>query len=505
MSIVVDAGDGRIIEFPDEATANAFFASNAPAPQEQVSLLEDAGKSLGSGIVRGAIGTAELPEMLTRAGIRGYQEVKQLLGGEVENEMPILDTKFGKFLRDATTLDDYEAQTGVGKFAGTIGEFTGGAGALGTAGKVAKAGSKVLGSAKGQKIGEAVARTGLTREAQATAAVAGAGSEAFGQLTEGSELEPYARIVGALATPTVANATFASLARRADKMPTINALEAKKNQAYKLAFAQGNNFTPNEVAGMAAQARLATIVKDVDDVLDQSTMEALTLVDDIAARGTPVTMRNIDKLRRELFRKYNAANDEVVILDIIQSLDNMVEAKGATNALINNARVANKQYSKAKLIEKVFKKTDDQVAGSGSGGNTVNKYKQSLTRILNDDRKLKYFTADERDAMQAIVDGSLGQNTLRLLGKASPSGNGLMMYLNVGAIAYNPAMLGATVMGFLSKGQADKAIIAAADRLQDLIAAGGVRPTRKEAMAAASEIISKELARRGTGLAAMEQ
>ena len=27
MAIVVDAGDGRLIEFPDEATANSFFAS----------------------------------------------------------------------------------------------------------------------------------------------------------------------------------------------------------------------------------------------------------------------------------------------------------------------------------------------------------------------------------------------------------------------------------------------------------------------------------------------
>ncbi len=140
----------------------------------------DVAKSLGSGAVRGAIALAETPELLGRLGVRGYEEAKQLLGGEVEQETPIFDTVTGRTLRGATTADDYQPQTTYGKYAGTVGEF--------------------LPAAVGGP-------AGLLRRG-ATAAAAGLGSEAAGQAAEGTALEPYARIVGAIATPSVANKTL---------------------------------------------------------------------------------------------------------------------------------------------------------------------------------------------------------------------------------------------------------------------------------------------------------
>ena len=50
--------------------------------------------------------------------------------------------------------------------------------------------------------------------------------------------------------------------------------------------------------------------------------------------------------------------------------------------------------------------------------------------------------------MEQLVAGNLSENMLRLLGKLSPSGNGLMIALNVGAIALNPAFLTATIAGY---------------------------------------------------------
>ena len=45
-----------------------------------------------AGMARGVKGLAETPEMLGRAVIRGGQELAQLAGAEIENEMPVLDT-----------------------------------------------------------------------------------------------------------------------------------------------------------------------------------------------------------------------------------------------------------------------------------------------------------------------------------------------------------------------------------------------------------------------------
>ena len=64
----------------------------------------------GSGAVRGAIGTLELPEMLGRGILRGGQEALQYFGYDVGEDIPILQTATGEALRGATSLDDYEAQ-----------------------------------------------------------------------------------------------------------------------------------------------------------------------------------------------------------------------------------------------------------------------------------------------------------------------------------------------------------------------------------------------------------
>lgn len=482
----------------------AMQKRSAPAPQAQVSVLEDTGRSLGSGIVRGAIGTAELPELLGRAGIRGYQEIKQLLGGEVENEMPILDTATGRALRGATTLDDYQAQTGLGQLAGTIGEFAGGAGALGAAGKGVKLGSKLMGSSTGQKVGEAVARTGLTKEAQTTAAVAGAGSEAFGQMTEGTELEPYARLVGAIVAPSVGNKTLSVLQKRSSQRPTVNALKAEKNQAYQMVSQAGEAFTPQELQTMvrAAQteARVAGYLKSTDD----QTKRALKLLESLGKSKTPVYMDDIDKVRRRLSKMYKNANDEVAILSAIKTMDDMVAGKADTNELVGAARAANTKYMKAQLLEKKFKKADDQISSTGSGGNTVNKYRQTVTSILNDERNIKFFSDTEIEAMQKIVDGSLGFNTMRLIGKLSPTGNGVMAAFNIAAVASNPAFIGMSVVGGGAKALSDAQMIKAVNRLQDLVAAGGGKATKPELRAVILELMAGT-ATRTTGLAAMEQ
>ncbi len=152
------------------AALQQMLGEQQAEPQQEVSTTMDVAKSLGSGLVRGGIALAETPELLGRLGVRGYQEAKQLLGGEVEQETPIFDTVTGRTLREATTADDYQAQTTAGKYAGTVGEF--------------------LPAAVGGP-------AGLLRRG-ATAAVAGLGSEAAGQAAEGTALEPVARVVAHL-------------------------------------------------------------------------------------------------------------------------------------------------------------------------------------------------------------------------------------------------------------------------------------------------------------------
>ena len=197
---------------------------------------EDVAGAAAAGLGRGAIGTLELPEMAARALARGGQEALQYFGADVGEDIPIFDTKTGEILRsgvEAVGLGDeldYRGQTTAGKFAGTIAEFAGGAGALGTAGKVAKLAGRAGGRLS--QTGAGLERVGLGKGALKTSVAAGAASEAAGQATEGEPLEPYARIAGALAGP----AAFSGASRAARKAisPYSGADEAKLAAAQKL-------------------------------------------------------------------------------------------------------------------------------------------------------------------------------------------------------------------------------------------------------------------------------
>ena len=72
--------------------------------------------------------------------------------------------------------------------------------------------------------------------------------------------------------------------------------------------------------------------------------------------------------------------------------------------------------------------------------------------------------------MDTIINGDIGVNTLRLIEILSPGGNGLMLALNIGAIAYKlDICFGITAVGVGAKAFSEKATMKAVDKLQDLV------------------------------------
>ena len=199
---------------------------------------KDVGGAALAGAGRGLLGTLELPEMAGRAILRGGQEALQYLGADVGEDLPIFDTETGRKLRsgvEALGFDDeldYRGQTRAGKFAGTIGEFAGGAGALGVGGKIVKGLAKSGG--KLSKAGAGAEKVGIGKGALKTSIAAGAASEGAGQVAENiaPSLEPYARIAGALAGPAALSVS-SRVARKAIS-PYSGADQAKLAAAQKL-------------------------------------------------------------------------------------------------------------------------------------------------------------------------------------------------------------------------------------------------------------------------------
>jgi len=389
-------------------------------PQQEVSTAVDVAKSLGSGLVRGGIALAETPELLGRIGVRGYQEAKQLLGGEVEQETPIFNTVTGRTLREATTADDYQAQTTAGKYAGTVGEF--------------------LPAAVGGP-------AGLLRRG-ATAAVAGLGSEAAGQAAEGTTLEPVARVVGAFAAPSaisgIKNKTVQALSKRSIEKPNVETARAAKNAAYNAFTNAGGkvNVNMNEVVSKVERA-----IDDSDVFIDYTT-GTNQYVD--AARqaiikhtGKELNLAQVDKLRAALGRTYKNSGFDPKVEFIRDQLDEVIDAApvlGAEKAsdLLAAARTSNRRYKKIEVFEEAMQKAER------AGGDVVKKYRTATRNILNSKSQRAKFDTPEIEVMEAFLAGRIPEKVLGFAGNLAPSGTGYGTFLNLGAFYLDPTFLLAT-------------------------------------------------------------
>jgi len=163
------AGPGR---FAPQSTQGLAIPEVNPAV--------DLAKSAGVGLAWGAIGMAGLPGTIEQLGRMGINYGAQALGKEGNVVSPETALPTGSDLQkrvEGYTGKFYEPKTTAGEYARTLGEFA--PGAL-FPGGVAQ---KVLGNV----VGPALA------------------SETAGQLTKGTELEPWARVGGALVGGGIGN------------------------------------------------------------------------------------------------------------------------------------------------------------------------------------------------------------------------------------------------------------------------------------------------------------
>lgn len=219
--IEVELPDGSIAEFPDDtpqdvikSTLQSRFQPQQTQPQTQEpSTLYDVGASLASGVGRGAAGLVGLPGTIGNAindGLSWATGIQPLPASPFSSEgaQSALSTVTGG-------ASDYQPQTTAGEYAGTVGEFLPGA-AIG-----------------GANLANLV-RFG---------ALPGLASEGAGQLTEGSSIEPYARIAAALAAPAVP-----ALASKAIS-PFSGAISPERQALVDTLRAEGVNPTAGQITG----------------------------------------------------------------------------------------------------------------------------------------------------------------------------------------------------------------------------------------------------------------
>jgi hypothetical protein len=320
-------------------------------------------------------------------------------------------------------------------------------------------------------------RAGLT--GATTGAVYGAGT-AEGGLEKRAEGALEMAVPGALfgvGTQKViqtGNKTLQAVMNRSVQKPTMDTLRAAKNEAYKVVDKSGVRFDKNDMATVLQQSMRELSEANFVPEVDRQSLAALKAIQ--MNQGKSVTLGELDKLRQGLWKRYNAAPNEVGIRGMIDAIDDVIESKSAANQAMQIARAANSRFKKAELLDEAFKVAERQAADSGSGGNILNKYKQAVSSIMNNPKKAKWFSDAEKEAMDRFIKGSFGQNMMRLVGKLSPSGNGLMAALHFFSASVNPTTLAGAGAGIAAKTASDVSGRKGAQALVEM-AGGGRIPT----------------------------
>lgn len=314
-----------------------------------------------------------------------------------------------------------------------------------------------VGGAQGAVYGAGAAGDSLEERAQG-AAFGGAGGAALG---------------GAI--PAVAAGFKGLFGRIGVAMPEIDDLYKAKDAAYKKVDSSGFRYTPQQFDDLVNDIYRRVGASNIDPNPDGAHKMAISMLNRLNGRSSPTTLGQLDDLRKVIRRDVidGGSRADAHFGDImIDAIDDFIDTAGGAD-VVGAARSAHSTLRKSELLADAVEKAYLNAASSGSGGNIDNALRQQIKAILTNPSRVRGFTSAEREAMKKIVEGGGNvQKFLRLTGKLSPSGNGLMAALGIGATAANPMMAVPIGAGIAAKTMADGATKAGVRALENTVRRG---------------------------------
>jgi len=355
----------------------------------------------------------------------------------------------------------------------TVGDVAGG---LMTANALAKGGLTMLGNAA-PTVRSMALRGGAEGALYGAAYGAGAGEGGLDRLKEAAK---GAAVGGALGG--VVGAGSGALASRAARnaVASNDDLRTAASQAYQRADDAGVIFTPEGMQRLNQDVQ--TTLADFG-YHPQLQPRVGVVLGELERLGTGnVTLKGVDQLRRiaNAARMSADPSEQTLGRKLIDHIDDFVVSarpgevlagdQAAGSAAIREGRQLWGAVRKSEMLDDALGKADLRAASTGSGGNLDNATRQNVRRLLDNPRTRAGFTPDEVAALESVVRGTPTQNSLRLLGKLSPSGNGLMAAMNAGAAGATGGLsLPVTGAAAAAKFAADRMTGASADFASSVI------------------------------------
>jgi hypothetical protein len=462
---------------------------------------------MSAAIKRSMGGTASSPETQTAApqAAPTAEEAPwyQKLGGAADDMVRLAANgatfgyadKIAGYLNGTGTEDERALTAAAGDRAGSAGTVAEIGGAIATPAGLAGRGVTLVGQGARALPGLTglAARTGLlAAEGAGYGALTAAGNDQ--DLKEGAILGAAGGALGNVAGEALSAGVskVAGAFSKKPQIPVVDDLRQAASDAYQRADDAGIFFSKS-----GAEKLRNNIVADLTDhgFLPANEPGAAAVLGELqkVAKGN-VTLKGLDSIRKMAGNAYIPGNksNNTLTSKIVQRIDDFVASPEADDIIagdgqggaeaIKEARSLWSRVRKLETVSEALQKADLRAASTGSGGNLDNATRQNLRRILE---KPRGFTRDEKAALETVVRGTGPQNALRLAGKLSPSGNGLMAALGVGGAMVNPMVGVASLGGMAAKSVADGMTQKNVERLVDIIAVGG---RRSDAVAAPNAV-----------------
>lgn len=422
-------------------------------------------KAGAAGVSRGVTGLLDLPGMvmggagnLAASGLEAAGVVSPGVAVGMRESFGMMPMGTGNLSRQAAAdatggATEFRGDTTAGQYAGTVGEFLPGS---------------VLGGG------------GLVRNAMTYGVVPGLASEAAGQATEGTPLEPWARVLA----PMAAGAVASRLTRQpGPQAPTKGALADDASALYAAGDARPPA-APADVAGLRSRIDGELQALNIKTptgrvVADGNVKKFIDVLDDFDNQQmNPQQMQTMRRMLQDAAGSTDPSDRRIGAI-LLERFDDwrgkQVPEYGLADALYGRMK-------RADDVDFRIEKADNRAASSGTGGNRVNAARQNLRQILDNPKAQRGYSAAELDAMREIVRGSPLVNALRLGGRLSPTSGALPLMGNMAGIGIAP-QVAIPAMGVAAgaKGLAEALTTRQVGALSEMIRNGGPLPANPSA------------------------
>lgn len=232
-------------------------------------------------------------------------------------------------------------------------------------------------------------------------------------------------------------------------VPSRSELKEAYGKDYQAAADAGVTFKPENVEGLQKGIISSAEEAGHDEILSPKVFK---VVEKLTGRETVPELEAVRKLLGRLAGGPDPY-EKAAATHAISKIDAfMKEVPHIMDARANYAARARSQ-----LIEKAQQKAERRAASSGTGSNIDNSLRQEIRKLLDDEKKSRGFSKEEKEQMEKIIEGSFTGDALRWLGKLAPTG----------VIAGPAGMLGGFMAGGAPGAVAVPALGYAAKKLSD--------------------------------------